>query len=114
MCDYFPKGSSVKSTVVQTLGAKSIAKKKKKKNKIQEPKKNPVELGDGIKSWTRNTLEKRNRGEVPKQNKTKQNKVLKWSKCDAEHQKYDPGKSEAAFSGRERLPETPHSRHAIG
>merc|ERR1711895_305937 len=89
MCDYFPKGSSVKSTVVQTLGAKSIAKKKKD-NKIQEKKTNPVELGDGIKSWTRNTLEKRNRGEVPKQNKTKQNKVLKWSKCDAEHQKYDP------------------------
>merc|ERR1712183_362097 len=85
MCDYFPKGSSVKSTVVQTLGAKSIAKKKKD-NKIQEPKKKTLsnlatESNRGRETHSKSEIE------VKSRNKTKQNKVLKWSKCDAEHQK---------------------------
>merc|ERR1712001_696298 len=71
MCDYFPKGLSVKSTVVQTLGAKSI---EKKKNKIQEPKKKTLsnlatESNRGRETHSKNEIE------VKSRNKTKQNKT---------------------------------------
>merc|ERR1711970_1637281 len=74
MCDYFPKGSSVKSTVVQTLGAKSIAKKKKKQQNPRTKKKKTLS----------NLATESNRGrethskieiEVKSRNKTKQNKT---------------------------------------
>merc|ERR1711887_75984 len=72
MCEHFPKGSSVKSTVVQTLGAKSIAKKKRQQNPRTKKKtlsNLATESNRGRETHSKNEIE------VKSRNKTKQNKT---------------------------------------